>query len=402
MSQMNPRRRSTVHDLAALRLHRDGTRVLNADTNRSSRRAKYAVRDSRGNWIAQDAGGLGNVKQRRASSRPADDGDVSAPEEDKEVAEGPQASPKNDKGKGRARDEEGSDLDDAANPRARKRRRFDEDLSYLTAAASAVPLDQDGPNLRGEDQVPGELPVPSSDLLKCLHHFASTYYTAMGQLYHASREYRQQKKTRRLEKTKAIPADASHAQSEDAGPHEPQHSSGEEEIDLSEDEDEDAMDGGLAAEQGTSAGAARKRRKRGPRQVRPMEKDMYKIFDGSALMALGMLFQEHVADMLQPRMPDGWEKEMVLVDRGRRAEVKRVRKAKQMREKRHTVKKGSEEPADAREALSSESGREKGSSDEADSVDGDEDECVGSPTSSRSPKQGSSVPLLESDDDSDG
>ncbi|KAI0355459.1 hypothetical protein OH77DRAFT_1424958 [Trametes cingulata] len=399
---MNPRRRSTVHDLAALRLHRDGTRVLNADTNRSSRRAKYAVRDSRGNWIAQDAGGLGNVKQRRSTSRPGDGDDVSASDEDQEAADDARISPRIDKGKGRAREDDGSDVDSELNPRARKRRKFDEDLSYLTSAASAVPVDQEASDLRGEDQVPGELPVPSSDLLKCLHYFASTYYTAMGQLYDASREYRQQKRARRIQKAKVAPDEGSHAPSGNAGPHEPQHSSGEEEIDLSEVEVEDAMDEDLAAERGTTAESHEKRRKKGPREVRPMEKDMYKIFDGSALLALGMLFQEHVADMLQPRVPDGWETEMMLVEREKRAEARRVRKAKRMRAKRHPVKKDSEGPVGVDSDLDPETDREKGSSDASDSEEETEDGDVRSSANSRSLKQGSSVPLLDSNDEDSG
>jgi len=31
------------------------------------------------------------------------------------------------------------------------------------------------------------------------------------------------------------------------------------------------------------------------------EQDMYKIFDGSALMAIGMLMQEYVAEIVGPR-----------------------------------------------------------------------------------------------------
>lgn len=162
---MNGRRRSTVHDLAALRLHRDGTRVLNSDTNRSSRRAKYAVHDSRGNWVAQDAGGLANVKQRRAASRPDDEAGAPEPEEDVDVLDETQHSPSSSKGKSRAREDEDPEGEHGINPRARKRRRFDEDLSYLTSASTpalASPVDIEKPDVRGEEQEPGALPVPSS------------------------------------------------------------------------------------------------------------------------------------------------------------------------------------------------------------------------------------------------
>jgi hypothetical protein len=68
------RRYSTVHDLASLRLHPDGTRVpLDPFSNASGsqrlhpRQARYAVQDVRGNWIAHDAGAIagGAVKRRR-------------------------------------------------------------------------------------------------------------------------------------------------------------------------------------------------------------------------------------------------------------------------------------------------------------------------------------------------
>lgn len=129
------------------------------------------------------------------------------------------------------------------------------------------------------------------DLLKCLHYFASTYYTSMGQLQDATREFRKQRKARRLEKASAARkgATSSRTQPEGADPHEAAHSSGEEDFELSEDEMDAPVDDPPVAEQGTGTGmpTARPPRKKGPRQLRPMEKDMYKIFDGSALMALG-------------------------------------------------------------------------------------------------------------------
>ena len=106
---MNPRRRTTVHDLAALRVHRDGTRVANSDSNSSSRRAKYTTRDARGNWVAKDAGGLGTVPLRPTVSQPPegeqdDDGGESELEVDEQLAEEEGVFPKADKGKGRARE----------------------------------------------------------------------------------------------------------------------------------------------------------------------------------------------------------------------------------------------------------------------------------------------------------
>ena len=172
---MNTRRRTTVHDLAALRVHRDGSRVANSDSNSSSRRAKYAIRDARGNWVAKDAGGLGTIKQRRVASQPEgeqaeDDGDESEPDADEErmeqVEEG--ASQKMDKGKGRVR-ESGDEEDITMNARAQKRRRFDEDFSYLNPNALPTLIPHPIPRPEDEDPQahptgddPGTFPVPSA------------------------------------------------------------------------------------------------------------------------------------------------------------------------------------------------------------------------------------------------
>ncbi len=48
-------RRSTVYDFADLRLHPDGSRTT----------SKYSTVDTRANWIATDAAGLGQVPKRR-------------------------------------------------------------------------------------------------------------------------------------------------------------------------------------------------------------------------------------------------------------------------------------------------------------------------------------------------
>ncbi|KAI0774698.1 hypothetical protein BD413DRAFT_472319 [Trametes elegans] len=363
---MNPLRRSTVHDLATLRLHRDGSRVLNSDTNLSSRRAKHAVRDARGNWLAHDAGGLGNVKQRRSASQP-DRGDVSEPEDD---ADEPPHSPSKNKGKGRARGDDESGNEHDLNPRARKRRRFDEDLGFLVPGSSpALPpaADNEDAARHGSEQLPGALPIPSSDLLKCIHYFASTYYTAMGQLTDTARDYRKERKARRLEKAK-----------ETRPGRDPPHSS-DEEIELSEDEVDELMDDDHDAPSTANTGQ-KAPRKKGPRQLRPMEKDMYKIFDGSALMALGMLFQGHVAEMLEPRVPEEWEKEMALVERTEKADAKRVSNAKRMRKARHPIK---EDDAVQEHVPGSDGERRSGDgTEDEDGIASDEQEAAGPSVSS--------------------
>lgn len=136
---MTSRRRSTVHDLAALRLHPDGTRVQNSESNLRLRRAKYTARDGRGNWFARDAGGVGTVKTRRNPVR------MSEGVQEAEVfdltgadrGEGP-STPQGTRE--RADEEQEKEFKDG---RAKKRRRFAEDLSFLESSpvpsTSAIP-----------------------------------------------------------------------------------------------------------------------------------------------------------------------------------------------------------------------------------------------------------------------
>ena len=159
------RRRTTVHDLAALRVHPDGTRVQNSDSNRSARRAKYAVRDVRGNWIAHDAGGLGTVKQRRSASQPDDDAeDVPEREEADEGPEEAAAARRREKGKGRAQDSsEEEEIEVPLDSRTVKRRRFNEDMSFLTPRDSpvyATPAPDEHPFSEAHEL--NAMPVPSA------------------------------------------------------------------------------------------------------------------------------------------------------------------------------------------------------------------------------------------------
>ncbi len=118
-----------------------------------------------------------------------------------------------------------------------------------------------------------------------MHYFSSTYYTAMGQLYDASREFRKERKIRRAQKLKKTGT----ASSSDPSPgdkefDDPQGSSGEEDIEFDEDEEDEEE----ADEEGDEDEKRMKGGKRRPRTSRHVAKDMYKLFDGSALMALGM------------------------------------------------------------------------------------------------------------------
>jgi hypothetical protein len=65
------RRRSTIFDAAALRLHPNGVRISTTDIVPTSRsvlvknKNTYRRKDARDNWIATDAGGHGKITKRR-------------------------------------------------------------------------------------------------------------------------------------------------------------------------------------------------------------------------------------------------------------------------------------------------------------------------------------------------
>lgn len=70
---MTTRRRTTVYDLADLRLHPDGSRVQQSSESNlraGARHSASTVQDSRGNWVASDAGGSARVvKRKKVSTR---------------------------------------------------------------------------------------------------------------------------------------------------------------------------------------------------------------------------------------------------------------------------------------------------------------------------------------------
>jgi len=224
---MTDPRQSTVFDYSDLRLHPDGTRV-NQKPKLTPRITKVAVRTSRKNWIARDAGGLSNVrgfkKKRKTLLQ-----DLQADEEFISLSTGTGSPNPDDERKIKRFD-----------TRTAKRRKFMEDYDYLykdTSTSTNLASDT------GTESFPYE---PSSDLLKCIHRYASEFYTESDQLLNSSRDYRQQRKKGRVEK------------------------------------------------------------KAKERRTSKRYKDMYKVFDGSAIMAIGMLVQEYIAEALDPQPPDEW------------------------------------------------------------------------------------------------
>ncbi|KAG9317773.1 hypothetical protein JVU11DRAFT_1993 [Chiua virens] len=286
---MSIRRKSTTHDLATLRLHPDGSRVQQSSVNARRRTAGSTLVDARGNWIAKDAGGKSSVKKRRRiSSVTADDAerefiDLSGDEE------GGEDAPSQSKGGQRAHDslppDEGEPQEpewEGLNTRTRRRISFTHDLSFLDPPpTSASSLEQDA------DDLVASFSDPAPDLLKSIHHFASCYYRERGQLFDSCKDYRGKKKGRykqSQENIHTLAANTREQHNTDSGTERTE--SDDEFVEEDEDEAMDAEDSG----------------REGPRtKSDACRKDMYKAFDGSALMGIGIVLQEYVEHTLLSR-----------------------------------------------------------------------------------------------------
>ncbi|KAF8484423.1 hypothetical protein JB92DRAFT_1567549 [Gautieria morchelliformis] len=273
------RRRSTIHDAAALRLHPNGVRVN--DVVQNNLRSVGTVKNrtpslrlsrklSRGNWIATDAGGSGRVAKRRkisveelkepeaGKSLTADDQGVEAEATRKQCEELPAKVYKD--------------------TRANRRVAFKNDLTFL-AAPTSVP----------KDVSPLQ---PSSDFLKCIHHFASQYYGSRGELFDSAGVYRKVKRENRQRRM---------LQAAESRSKNPETSQDEGEID----EEGKRADNDSSKEMSPTSKSQRKRK--GKEKAMSTQKDMYKAFDGSALLCIGTLLQAHIAASLEDNMPDTWE-----------------------------------------------------------------------------------------------
>ncbi|KAF8720209.1 hypothetical protein AX14_011152 [Amanita brunnescens Koide BX004] len=275
-------RLSTIYDYATLRLHRDGTRVQQSDENYNMPKRKKAVKDASGNWIAKDAGGLGMVNKTRYIRSDADDG-------------GEYVS------LGGGREEGGEKADEwvllkkkpkmKQDYRTVKRRQFDANLDFLdaprTASSSLAPTQEP------------RLEVPSSELLKSVHYFAASFYSDRGELLDLGKTYREKKKIKERSRY------ARKRRLRRIEEHERSHSNQE-----SSDASQSKSTTSYLPEESL------------PDVRKKHQQDMYKVMNGSALMALGMIVQEHVASLVRGKIPDGWEEEMRWrVDESREDEV---------------------------------------------------------------------------------
>ncbi|KAL4081380.1 hypothetical protein V8B97DRAFT_17095 [Scleroderma yunnanense] len=265
---MSIRRKSTTHDLATLRLHPDGSRVQQSSINTRQRTAKYTVIDARGNWIAQDAGGRCSVKKRRSVSVAKEDADemIRLSSDINEDSQRTRERRRRTRNKGKQRAVEGNGSEQL-NTRAKHKLSFMQNFSFLDPPEEPLISEPDGVSF----------PPPASELLKSIHHFASCYYRERGQLSDSDRSYREEKKKRR-HSIHVLAANKTTRES-------PVTDEGDE----WEDEDEEC---GGNDDKGDGDGG------QGTSQDDLDIKDMYKAFDGSALMAIGIVLQEQIAHIL--------------------------------------------------------------------------------------------------------
>lgn len=125
-------------------------------------------------------------------------------------------------------------------------------------------------------------------MLKCIHHLASMYYHEHGQLFDASREYRQE---RRLEKLRdATRSERPAISGSSSYPTEPRQQNENEDKEEGDDDVDDSVDRDIGVDDpGTITRAQRLkgRTKSRNREKKNHRRDMYRMFDGSAMMAIG-------------------------------------------------------------------------------------------------------------------
>lgn len=134
---MSSHRLSTVYDYSSLRIHPDGSRVNQSSHNLRPRIAKVAVQDSRGNWIARDAGGSATVKRYRNVRDETSEGehfDFGNAEFDNA---GSRTRRKN-KGKGTVKETTVVNRRERNGRSTEKRRKFTHDLEFLAEKPQVV------------------------------------------------------------------------------------------------------------------------------------------------------------------------------------------------------------------------------------------------------------------------
>ncbi|KAI6100154.1 hypothetical protein F5141DRAFT_1051669 [Pisolithus sp. B1] len=278
---MSLRRRSTTHDLATLRLHPDGSRVQHTSVTARPRTSKYTVVDARGNRFARDAGGASSVKKRRKVDivtdgqeretirlSPEGDGDDGA------VLVRRRHRRAKSKGEGKHDADEGENREDGdedrvtdherLDTRTRRRLSFLQDFSFLDPPEIVIGRSFESKD--SSDTTGVSFSPPAPELLKSIHHFATCYYHERGQLSDRSGASRKEK--RKGQNIHMVAAGETNMSETDDELWEDR----DDESGQGDDDDENAgKDNALATSSHDD----------------PDVKDMYKAFDGSALMAIG-------------------------------------------------------------------------------------------------------------------
>ncbi|TEB32266.1 hypothetical protein FA13DRAFT_1813597 [Coprinellus micaceus] len=345
-------RRISVYDVTGLRVHPDGRRVdRTANKPRSRYWAPGATQDDQGNWIAVDAAGSFHVPRYTKRKRP---GTENEEEQEEDAFEGldedesddgyrkettpTRGGKEGDKGKGKMKERVGKDKG------PQYRQRFKEDESYLGAGQSR------------SESVPPD--IPSQELLKAIHHFTANHYAENGFLHNSSKKYRIRRKKRREAKRaaerKAQGIDIEAAMSKGAA---------------AEDED-DSGSGSDSDDRGDKEGGSSDSDNLSPPPIDPPEpgsskirgpgrpkrskqyRDMYRVFDGSALMAIGILCQEYVRHLVEaPTTAHEYEhQEEILTPRRKRSKKGRHTKPSRIDDTNENILSNGEGPSKASHA----------------------------------------------------
>ena len=140
----------------------------------------------------------------------------------------------------------------------------------------------------------------TQDLLKCIHRFAAEFYTERGQLLNISREYRKQRKKRaqkrarqrlrasRKEEGLDSLSDSESSKSKEISEGPASNAETDQESDDDKEEvDLDSDDHGEGPSTSQKMKGKKNTKRKGRRRAGKLYTDMYKMFDGSAIMALG-------------------------------------------------------------------------------------------------------------------
>lgn len=111
--------------------------------------------------------------------------------------------------------------------------------------------------------------------MKFIHYFASEHYAASGLLFDASREFRKERKVRKMQKLRKRTLKKMRRQG------------AESEDDKSSGESEEGSDSDNSSSGGGEPSNDQKKLRGAPRKGKAPSRDMYRAFDGSALMAIG-------------------------------------------------------------------------------------------------------------------